>query len=317
MPNNYRYSLEKGSKKFHCPDCGEKTFVRYKDAQTGQYLPDQYGRCDRESNCNYHLNPYKDGYGRGETNNKKRPYIPNRLTGTTALLTQQKPTDFITDNDFESTLNGYETNSFFRWLVYRFGNEAAISLIETYLIGTWKDRILFWQVDRYNNVRTGQAILYGADFRVENLKRNGTPSWAHKFLNYPEDFKLNQCFFGEHLLFNDMKKRVAVVESAKTALVCSLYYPDFVWLAASGSGGLNEDKLQVLKGREITLFPDLKQFDKWNEKALELSKEGFDIEADNQLEEIATDDEKNDGLDIADFVLRDNLDGTTYNHKPP
>lgn len=60
--NEYRYSLEKGSKKHHCPDCNKKTFVLYIDTETGKHLPEQYGRCDRESKCSYHLNPYLDGY---------------------------------------------------------------------------------------------------------------------------------------------------------------------------------------------------------------------------------------------------------------
>src|SRR5690554_4535334 len=64
MEKEYRYTLEKGSKKYHCPECNKKTFVRYIDTETGNYLPEQYGRCDRENNCAYHLNPYKDGYGK-------------------------------------------------------------------------------------------------------------------------------------------------------------------------------------------------------------------------------------------------------------
>jgi len=59
--NEYRYILEKGSKKYHCPDCNKKTFVRYIDAQNGNnYLSSEYGRCDRESNCGYNKLPPKD-----------------------------------------------------------------------------------------------------------------------------------------------------------------------------------------------------------------------------------------------------------------
>src|SRR5690554_5556036 len=53
----HRYSLEKGSKKHHCPDCNKKTFVLYIDTETGDYLPEQYGRCDRENKCGYHSAP--------------------------------------------------------------------------------------------------------------------------------------------------------------------------------------------------------------------------------------------------------------------
>ena len=49
----YRYSLEKTSKKFPCPRCGRRTFTRVIDGQTGVYLPDEVGRCDREIKCGY------------------------------------------------------------------------------------------------------------------------------------------------------------------------------------------------------------------------------------------------------------------------
>ena len=64
MNTEHRNTLEKGSKKHHCPDCNKKTFVLYIDTETGDYLPEQYGRCDRESKCSYHLNPYLDGYAK-------------------------------------------------------------------------------------------------------------------------------------------------------------------------------------------------------------------------------------------------------------
>lgn len=65
MPaNTFRYQLPKKAIKSDCPSCGPKhrrTLSRYIDAQTGELLPEIYGRCDRESNCGYHLNPYHKG----------------------------------------------------------------------------------------------------------------------------------------------------------------------------------------------------------------------------------------------------------------
>jgi len=56
--SEYRYILEKGSRKHQCPDCKKKAFVRYVDTgNSNNYLPSQYGRCDRESNCGYHQTP--------------------------------------------------------------------------------------------------------------------------------------------------------------------------------------------------------------------------------------------------------------------
>ncbi|TYB74504.1 hypothetical protein ES676_07485 [Bizionia saleffrena] len=55
----FKYSLDKSSKKYVCPDCNKKTFVYYVDTETGNYLADNYGRCDRENNCGYHKAPSK------------------------------------------------------------------------------------------------------------------------------------------------------------------------------------------------------------------------------------------------------------------
>jgi hypothetical protein len=49
----YRYKLDRTSKKVICPSCKETSFVLYVYADTKEYLPEQYGRCNRESNCNY------------------------------------------------------------------------------------------------------------------------------------------------------------------------------------------------------------------------------------------------------------------------
>lgn len=55
----FRYSLDKSSKKFVCPNCNKKTFVLYVDTETGNYLTTDFGKCDREQNCNYHKAPPK------------------------------------------------------------------------------------------------------------------------------------------------------------------------------------------------------------------------------------------------------------------
>src|SRR5680860_909135 len=59
MMDSFRYTLDIGSKKFVCPNCNKRRFVRYLDTDTGNYLEDDYGRCDRQTNCSYHKAPPK------------------------------------------------------------------------------------------------------------------------------------------------------------------------------------------------------------------------------------------------------------------
>lgn len=57
--DSFRYTLDISSKKFVCPNCNKRRFVRYRDGKTGNYLTDDYGRCDRQTNCSYHKAPPK------------------------------------------------------------------------------------------------------------------------------------------------------------------------------------------------------------------------------------------------------------------
>jgi hypothetical protein len=53
----YQNTLDKSSKKFSCPNCTKRTFVKYVEIETGNYLADNFGRCDRESKCGYQAHP--------------------------------------------------------------------------------------------------------------------------------------------------------------------------------------------------------------------------------------------------------------------
>lgn len=51
---SYRYRLDPSPRKFLCPRCQKKRFVRYVDIETGGYVEDpNLGRCDSESSCSY------------------------------------------------------------------------------------------------------------------------------------------------------------------------------------------------------------------------------------------------------------------------
>jgi len=81
---------------------------------------------------------------------------------------------------------------------------------------------------------------------------------------------LQQCFFGEHLLTLYPDKTVAIVESEKSALIASAVFPILIWLAAENLNEISLEKCQILKGRNVTLFPDLGGYTKWTEKYKEL-----------------------------------------------
>lgn len=70
------------------------------------------------------------------------------------------------------------------------------------------------------------------------------------------DWELTQCLFGEHLFPKYLGRSVALVESEKTVVICSVLMPDYIRIATEGKSRLG-DKLKVLKVRTVTSFPDI------------------------------------------------------------
>ena len=91
MVKVYKYQLDKSSKKFICPGCKQKRFVRYIDIGTKDYLPEQFGRCDRENSCGNHNYPKKERFQfptpkRKETGNHiSISYLPFELLDKSVL----------------------------------------------------------------------------------------------------------------------------------------------------------------------------------------------------------------------------------------
>ncbi|MCC9168624.1 DUF6371 domain-containing protein [Pontibacter harenae] len=190
-----------------------------------------------------------------------------------------------------------------RFLTDKLGVETAEKLISLYHIGTskrWPGATVFWQIDRQGKIRTGKTMLYNARSGKRVKEPKDHIDWAHKYLG-KENYNLKQCLFGEHLLRQFPDKPVAVVESEKTATVCMAYLPGYVWLATGSKGNLSRERCLVLKGRYVTLFPDLGGYEKWSEKAKEMAGiTSFTVS--DILERIAIDEQRKEELDLADFL---------------
>ena len=126
----------------------------------------------------------------------------------------------------------------------------------------------------------------------------------------PEDFNLVQCLFGEHLLRMYPDKVVALVESEKSALIASCVYPEYIWLATGGKSQLSIDKLKVLQGRTVIMFPDVDGFEYWSDKAKEVEAIGCKVVVSDLLEKNATAEDRENKIDLADWLIR-NLSEST------
>lgn len=301
----HKYILEpyKGmNTRYRCPTCQQrdKTFSRYIDTETGEHIHPSVGRCNRESNCGHHYTPkqyFQDNNISFDTHQPKA-YKPRTVTP------QQKPVSFIPVAVFKASLKGHEANHFVKFLINLFGVEVASQLVSYYFIATskhWNGATVFWQIDTQGKIRTGKIMLYNPTTGKRVKEPFNHINWVHKALKQPE-FELRQCLFGEHLLI-DKTKPVAIVESEKTAVIASVYLPQFIWLSVGSLTNLNAKKCSILKGRTVTLFPDLNGFDKWSSKAKELSYLAIFTVSD-LLERKATEAEKKQGFDLADYLIK-------------
>ena len=330
MSRQYRYSLEKGSKKHTCPNCAKKTFVRYVDGQTGLYLPETFGRCDRENKCGYHINPYKEGY--------KEESQMIRIPLKKAFPKETKQTEepiFFDHETFKKTLSWYEHNNFLQNLLcrvpYPFTHDDITRTIELYYLGTVKDGCMsgsttFPFIDKDGNVRAVQVKKFdrnnktvATDFLHNTIRKDcimqgiTLPAWIKPY--YAQDKKVS-CLFGEHLLKKYKNNPVALVEAPKTAIYGTLYFgfPDnpesLLWLAVYNNSSFSIDKIAILKGRRVFVFPDLskdgKIFKEWQGKAMDFQSQLKDIQFvfSEMLESSATEMDKEEGLDLADYLIK-------------
>lgn len=59
-----------------------------------------------------------------------------------------------------------------------------------------------------------------------------------------------------HRVNEDYQKIIAIVESEKTAIIMSLFIPDYIWIATGSNQNLKFELLKPIKKRNVVLFPD-------------------------------------------------------------
>lgn len=295
----HRYTLDNSRpiKLFICPSCEKKQLKRYVDTVSNEYLPANVGRCNREVNCAYHYTPkqYLQEHG---VYNEYKPFVQPKPTPI-------KPISYMAQDLVEKSMN-HPNNCFIDYLKAIFGNSKAEELQLKFNIGTsryWKGANVFWQVDNNGRIRAGKVMLYNPKTGKRIKEPFNHIQWVHSILQL-SDFNLTQCLFGLHQLSIESKQKpIAIVESEKTAILMTVIYPEYVWMA-SGGRNLNIEFLKPIKGRKITLFPDLKCFEAWQAKATEIRQLGGSIQVSDILERNATENDRKQGLDLADYLIK-------------
>lgn len=302
----HRFILEpyKGVASRHtCPKCGhKKSFSRYIDRENIITFPDYVGRCDREDKCSYHFTP-KEYFGQ---NPDRKEHLQEQTFVTPKSDTPPPPISYINTTLVEQSMSHYSENKLFQFLSSQLGDSESLRLMKLYRVGTanhWLGSTVFWQTDAHGRVHTGKIMLYNPTTGKRIKDPHNHITWVHSII-HKESFNLKQCFFGEHLLPEDITKSVAIVESEKSALIASSYLPQYLWIASGGKNGcFRDENLSVLSGRNVVLFPDLGATDNWSARISTMEQMGITVKLFDYLEKNATPDQRKKGLDIADFLL--------------
>ncbi len=314
MRAGHTYSLqpyEGPGSRFTCPACGGKRcFTRYVN-ENGNWLDEAVGRCNHESRCGYHYTPrqFFEDHPSARPDWKENFFrIPQRSVPHPVKKRLWTLSADIVRNSVHPTLD----SDFTLFLKNLIGGEKTCEAVSAYCLGVTKNRdVIFYQLDKEGRCRTGKIMKYDrkTGHRIKDEKVGGKITWVHAvlrqsadpLLRLPDGWELTQCLFGEHLLKQYPFKPVALVESEKTAVICSAFWQEYIWLATGGKSQLN-DRLQVLRGRKVVAFPDVDGYLEWKEKLSRVR--GLDIVVSDVLEKNATFEDRANHVDIADLLIR-------------
>jgi hypothetical protein len=326
----YRYTLltyAGRESRLTCPGCGEPhKLVPFFDTLTGEVLPPEFGRCDRENKCGYFVHPYTSLRSIGSTKGTRASRRRHSSNSTIKAPVKSPVTPCtLPASIYQASLGHYQHNNLAHLLQTHFGVGVAAELCVRFRLGTsflWPGACVFWLLDTDQQVRGGQVVLYDemghtvkqpyrhtswahtALLRHYKRRKEPVPAWLAVYAAAPG--QQSPCLFGLPQLTHDSsEKPIALVESAKTAIIATPYIPQYIWLATMGASHLTAERLAPLRHRRIVLFPDADAYDRWFDRAEKLRREGFDIMVDDTLEQLATPAEREDGLDLADVLLRE------------
>lgn len=326
--SNYSLQSYKGMATRHiCPNCGDRhSFAYYVDGQDTPLHP-SVGRCNHESSCGYHYTPKQYFHDHPEYRTANGfSFGRQRVEQKTKLPPQPIAVCYIPIHYVEKSQSVH--SNFFRFLstllTAYYGSKAKEvlnRLLEEYRLGATREgAVIFWQIDRMNKVRTGKVMQYNPEdgHRIKGGQTSAV-NWIHSILKkqqaLPEEWQLSQCLFGEYLLNVYPDKVVVLVESEKSAVIGSAIFPGYVWLATGGKSQMKEEKLRVLSGRTVLLFPDADGYAEWKQRAGNMTFCKAIVS--DLIEKNATPEQKAAHIDIADWIvfqIRESKIMCTANH---
>ena len=191
--------------------------------------------------------------------------------------------------------------------------ERLVKALQEYRVGTsmtekQKGWTVFWQIAPDGKVWDAKLMKYHPDgHRVkEGYANDWLSSMARKAGTLDtEKYQTKKCYFGMHLIDRYPNAEVCIVESEKTAIICSAFVDmdKRIFLASGGLSYLTPMRMQplILRNRYITLIPDKDGHDKWKKQAELIAYPRLTVSEIVQKHWIKQDGPK---ADIGDILIR-------------
>lgn len=160
--------------------------------------------------------------------------------------------------------------------------------------------------------KSGQPIYWMITEMMDPLDAHIGNGWISDALKKREPmlnyWRPTHCLFGLHLLLNHEGDSIAIVESEQSAVILSELFPETLWMAYATMPHLMPDFLAPLQSCRVTFYPrtdaTTSNYLFFLDYAKLVSKRyNIDIKVDKTLENHATEDQKERGIDLIDFIL--------------
>lgn len=196
--------------------------------------------------------------------------------------------------------------------------ERLMTAVNRYRLGASKEGgVIFWEIDDQQRVRTGKIMYYKPDCHRD---KGHNPTWVHSLMKsqLPADYELQHCLFGLHLISptddtNHTDKKVAIVESEKTAVIMSEIVPEFIWMSCGGLQMFNAELLVPLVNHKVVILPDTDETGEAYNKWLTVLKQAqrqyvfkYPLRISRLLEDHASAEQKKRKIDIVDYIFESN-----------
>lgn len=184
---------------------------------------------------------------------------------------------------------------------------SIIRALQMYHIGAYNDNndeaVIFPTIDTEKRIHSAKVMYYNPETgHREKDKINSLQNILKKKGLISAESVFVECLFGEHLTKIFPEKKIAIVESEKSAVIASIAFPQYNWLATGGKNKTDLSRCNCLREKDVILFPDSDGYSEWNNFANSLRIIGKSVIVSNIIMKKFSPADK---ADITDMIISD------------